>query len=251
MAPPTGPYVREAKLPEEFRELSLVAARAFASHPLKNYFSHQKTAIHLQKGKRKEKSLRQLANFEESILLYVKLLGGRIMVVAVPEEDGKERLAACAAWTPPGASEKESLMVIIRAKYHRTVRAWGMVALKRIVGEFTPVQEKQREKAAERYGIKNNDYWYLELLFTNPEDEGRGHCGKLLREFEAYEPTKLFMLNAASERSIAIYHHYGWKTFDQHMLGVGKVAADGTAAKGEQAKGVLLELMVKEPAKTQ
>uniref|UniRef100_D8PXC5 Uncharacterized protein n=1 Tax=Schizophyllum commune (strain H4-8 / FGSC 9210) TaxID=578458 RepID=D8PXC5_SCHCM len=240
MAPPTGPYVREAKLPEEFRELSLVAARAFASHPLKNYFSHQKTAIHLQKGKRKEKSLRQLANFEESILLYVKLLGGRIMVVAVPEEDGKERLAACAAWTPPGASEKESLMVIIRAKYHRTVRAWGMVALKRIVGEFTPVQEKQREKAAERYGIKNNDYWYLELLFTNPEDEGR-----------AYEPTKLFMLNAASERSIAIYHHYGWKTFDQHMLGVGKVAADGTAAKGEQAKGVLLELMVKEPAKTQ
>ena len=130
MATPTGPYVREAKLPEEFRELGLVAVRAFASHPLKNYFAHQKTAIHLQEGKRKEKSLHQLANFEESILLYVKLLGGRIMVVAVPEEDGKERLAACAAWTPPGASEKESLMVIIRAKYHRTVRAWGMVALK-------------------------------------------------------------------------------------------------------------------------
>ena len=88
-----------------------------------------------------------------------------------------------------------------------------------------------------------------------------GHCGKLLREFEAYEPTKLLMLNAASERSISIYHHYGWKvrarsnstpvqlnvpqTFAQHMLGVGKVAEDGTAAKGEKAKGVLLELMVK------
>ena len=146
------------------------------------------------------------------------------------------------------------------------------------MGEFTPVQEKQREKAAEKYGIKNNDYWYLELLFTNPDDEGRGkynftlercpaltvnpgHCGKLLRAFEAYEPTKLLMLNAASERSISIYHHYGWKvrarsnstpvqlnvpqTFAQHMLGVGKVAEDGTAAKGEKAKGVLLELMVK------
>ena len=35
------------------------------------------------------------------------------------------------------------------------------------------------------------------------------------------------------------------QTFDQHMLGVGKVAEDGTAAKGEKAKGVLLELMVK------
>ena len=48
------------------------------------------------------------------------------------------------------------------------------------MGEFTPVQEKQRERAAEKYGIKNNDYWYLELLFTNPEDEGRGKSNFIL-----------------------------------------------------------------------
>ena len=48
------------------------------------------------------------------------------------------------------------------------------------MGEFTPVQEKQREKAAEKCGIKNNDYWYLELLFTNPEDEGRGQSNFIL-----------------------------------------------------------------------
>ena len=35
------------------------------------------------------------------------------------------------------------------------------------------------------------------------------------------------------------------QTFDQHMLGAGKVTEDGTSAKGEKAKGVHLELMVK------
>ena len=28
--------------------------------------------------------------------------------------------------------------------------------------------------AARDHGIKDNEYWYLELLFTNPDDEGRG-----------------------------------------------------------------------------
>ncbi|KAL1741448.1 hypothetical protein HDZ31DRAFT_45417 [Schizophyllum fasciatum] len=237
MATNLTPYLREAKLPEEFRQLGLIAARAFASHPLKNYLSHQKTAMHLQEGKRKAKSLRQLADFEESILRSVVLMGGRIIVVAVPEADGKERLAACAAWGPPGSAGRDNAMDTFRAKYHRTIFAWGMVTLKRILGEFVPVSEKQREKAAHKYGVKDDDYWFLELLFTNPEDEGR-----------ALAPTKLLMLNAASDRSIAIYHHYGWKTFDQHMLGVGKAAPDGTYAKGENAKGVLLELMCKASA---
>ena len=48
------------------------------------------------------------------------------------------------------------------------------------MGEFTPVQEKQRERAAEKYEIKSNDYWYLELLFTNPDDEGRGTSNFIL-----------------------------------------------------------------------
>ena len=34
--------------------------------------------------------------------------------------------------------------------------------------------DKQRKAAAREHGIKDNEYWYLELLFTNPDDEGRG-----------------------------------------------------------------------------
>ena len=130
MATPTGPYVREAKLPEEFRELGLVAARAFASHPLKNYFSHQTTAMHLQEGDKKAKSLRRLAHFEESTLRSVMLIRGRIMVVAVPEADGTERIAACAAWITPESAEFDSPWVFVRAKFHRALLAWGITTLK-------------------------------------------------------------------------------------------------------------------------
>ena len=38
-----------------------------------------------------------------------------------------------------------------------------------------------------------------------------GHGGKLLAEMDTYAPDKIFMLHAATERTIAIYNHKGWK----------------------------------------
>ncbi|KAL1741447.1 hypothetical protein HDZ31DRAFT_66918 [Schizophyllum fasciatum] len=244
---PKGPYIREAKLPEEVALLGRTSARAFASHPAKNYFTGQKTAMHLQEGGQKAKNLRRLAHFEESILRSVMLIHGRIMVVAVPEADGKERIAACAAWIPPKSADMDGLLVLIRAKFHRSLFAWGLNLLKRTTGEYLPGMSKRRAAELKKQGIKDNEYWHLELLFTNPDDEGHGYCGKLLREQEAHDPTRLFTLDASSERSIGIYHHYGWTTYDQFRLGPGKAAEDGTVASGEKAKGVPVELMYRKP----
>ena len=130
MSTPTNAYIREAKLPAEFGELSAVAARAFASHPLNTYWSNQKVAVHLQEGKQKEKSLRELARLLESTLRFVWLTGGRIMVVVVPDADGKEHLAAGAAWSAPDSSEKASLLAVLRAKFHRSILDWGLPLLK-------------------------------------------------------------------------------------------------------------------------
>ena len=44
----------------------------------------------------------------------------------------------------------------------------------RITEEYLPGMTKRRAAELERQGIKNNDYWHLELLFTNPDDEGHG-----------------------------------------------------------------------------
>ncbi|KAI5896860.1 uncharacterized protein SCHCODRAFT_02616030 [Schizophyllum commune H4-8] len=177
------------------------------------------------------------------------LIHGRIMVVAVPEADGKERLAACAAWITPESAEFDSPWVFVRAKFHRALLGWGYTTVKRITEEYLPGMAKRRAAELERQGIKNNDYWHLELLFTNPDDEGHGYCGKLLREQEAHDPTRLFTLDASSERSIGIYHHYGWVTYDKFRLGEGKAAEDGTTAKGEKAIGVPVELMYRKPTK--
>ncbi|KAI4522585.1 hypothetical protein K525DRAFT_283602 [Schizophyllum commune Loenen D] len=245
MSTPTNAYIREAKLPEEFHELSTIASRAFASHPLNTYWSNQKVAVHLQEGKQKEKSIRELARLLESTLRFVWLTGGRIMVVAVPDGEGKEHLAAGAAWSAPDSSEKASLLTVLRAKFHRPILDWGLPPLKRGLGEYLPVCDNQRKAAARDHGIKDNEYRYLELLFTNPDDEGRGHGGKLLREMDAYAPDKIFMLHAATERTIAIYNHKGWKTCGEDTIGVGKASADGTRAKGEKAKGIRVVLMLK------
>ncbi|KAI5890623.1 uncharacterized protein SCHCODRAFT_02738010 [Schizophyllum commune H4-8] len=245
MSTPPKAYIREAKLPQEFGELSTTASRAFASHPLNTYWSNQKVAVHLQEGKQKEKSLRELARLLESTLRFVWLTGGRIMVVAVPDADGKEHLAAGAAWSGPDSSEKASLLAVLRAKFYRPILDWGLAPLKRGLGEYLPVCDRQRKEAARKYGVEEDGYWYLELLFTNPDDEGRGHGGKLLREMDAYAPDKIFMLHASTERTIAIYNHKGWKTCGEDTIGVGKAAEDGTRARGEKAKGVRVVLMLK------
>ena len=108
------------------------------------------------------------------------------------DDDGKEHLAAGAAWSAPDSSEKASLLAVLRAKFHRSILDWGLPLLKvsalalnqlhfvvlivlyRGLGEYLPVWDKQRKAAARDHGIKDNEYWYLELLFTNPDDEGRG-----------------------------------------------------------------------------
>ncbi|TRM64139.1 hypothetical protein BD626DRAFT_493929 [Schizophyllum amplum] len=244
-----GAYIREAKLPEELPVLSRTAARAFASHPMPNYFSNQTTSIHLQENGKNAKSMRQLTHFEESTLRTAMLIGGRIMVVVVPEGNGKERIAACAAWIPPNSPSMDGLAVLVRAKSHRVVFDWGLTSLKRVTVEYLPTIQKRRIKMLRKRGVKGSDYWYLELLFTNPEDEGHGYCGQLLREMEAFDSTRILTLDASTERSIGVYKHYGWEIYDEFRLGVGKAGEDGTKATGEKSKGVLNVMMSRTPSK--
>jgi hypothetical protein len=121
------PYVRDAG-PSELEEISTFEACAFADDPEMNWFAGLSTAIADDSKSLKSRKLENLRIFLDSVNRSVLLVGGRIVVVAIPQDSGREKLVAFAAWVPPH-KVIEGTMTTIRAKAYQSLFRWGLSLL--------------------------------------------------------------------------------------------------------------------------
>lgn len=123
---PGKPYVREA-LASEYKEISEFKSRAFSKDPIFNWLASRSVLIPEQSPKQRTKSLNELRDFFHSLLVAVHHAGGRVTVVAIPDNAGdprSETLAAAALWMPPHRAASGLIL-----KFHRSIFAWGFTFL--------------------------------------------------------------------------------------------------------------------------
>lgn len=127
MSTQRGPYVREARR-SDFEAISTFEARAFANDPEMNWFGGLSIAIAEEAPPDSARSLENLRIFLDSVNRGVDIVGGRVTVVAIPQETGSEKLVALAAWVPPH-KVIEGTLTSIRSKAYRSILAWGFSLL--------------------------------------------------------------------------------------------------------------------------
>ena len=135
-----APYVREAFL-EEYNIAARLCSLAFINIPLINWIGSLKEPIALGQpfSKDQHKHVEILYYFYQSLIISTRILGGRVMVVAVPNTStGIEDVGAVGLWIPPGKLHKlDSLSILLRSRQYRTVfgtlknpGGWGFTAIK-------------------------------------------------------------------------------------------------------------------------
>ncbi|KAF7349233.1 hypothetical protein MSAN_01712700 [Mycena sanguinolenta] len=244
-----GPYVREAR-PSDFDEISAFDARAFADDPEMNWFGGLKTAIADEAPTQKAGSLENLRLFLDTINRSVALVGGRVTVVAIPQESGPEKLVAFAAWVPPH-KVIEGTLTSLRAKAHRSLFAWGFTMWWRASVIFKPTIGAIVKKALKAKSHQETDHYRLEITATDPEYQGKGYSSMLMKEGFERCGSKPITLEATTAHSRDVYAHQGFEIVESLTLGQGVVDSRGLNTKDKgAATGFPVCVMIKWPAST-
>ncbi|KAJ7056688.1 hypothetical protein C8F01DRAFT_1372668 [Mycena amicta] len=243
------PYVREATI-ADLDEISVFEARAFAHDPEMNWFGGLSTAESPSKSANL-KNLENLRVFLDFINRSVLIAGGRVTVVAVPQESGKEKLLAMAAWVPPHKII-EGTMTSIRAKGHRIVFNWGLSFIRRASVIFKPTVGAIVKKSLKTKGFHETDHYRLEITATHPEFQGKGLSSLLMKEgFAKCDASKPITLEATTEHSRDVYSHQGFEMVQALTLGRGQVDKHGLKTNDkESAVGFEVSVMIRWPPKT-
>ncbi|KAJ7164000.1 hypothetical protein C8R43DRAFT_259594 [Mycena crocata] len=240
------PYVREAR-PCDFEEISALSARAFADDPEMNWFGGLSTAIADELPPRNIHALENLRIFLDSLNRSVDIVGGRVTVVAVPQESGSEKLAAMAAWVPPH-SIVEGTLTAIRAKQYRSLFTWGMSFVWRATVVFKPTIGVVVKKALKARGYQDTDHYRLEITATDPEYQNKGFSSLLMKEGFTTCGSKPITLEATTEHSRNVYEHQGFEIVETLTLGKGQVDSTGLNVEDEaSAVGFNVAVMIKWP----
>ncbi|KAJ6486862.1 hypothetical protein C8R45DRAFT_1098132 [Mycena sanguinolenta] len=241
------PYVRQAR-PSDFDEISVFDAHAFANDPEMNWFGGLTTAIADEAPAQKARSLENLRVFLDTINHSVALVGGRVTVVAIPQESGGEKLVAFAAWVPPHKII-EGTLTSIRAKAHRSIFAWGFTMWWRASVIFKPTIGALVKKALKAKGYQETDHYRLEITATDPEFQGKGYSSMLMKEGFEHCGSKPITLEATTAHSRDVYAHQGFEVVDSLTLGQGVVNSRGLNTKDkESATGFPVWVMTKWPS---
>ncbi|KAJ3914541.1 hypothetical protein F5877DRAFT_29109, partial [Lentinula edodes] len=151
------------------------------------------------------------------------MIGGGRVVVAVPTVEGSSgskaatTIAAVVCWYPP--RKRISALNAIRGGILRCLKNWGLNGLKAF-------SSKAIEKPSSGVGIGRrnkrtvlleSDSWYVQLVFSSKQYEGRGLMSILMREGFAYAhsvtPGIPVTLDATSSRARDRYMHLGYEVF--------------------------------------
>ncbi|KAJ7685741.1 hypothetical protein DFH06DRAFT_1159254 [Mycena polygramma] len=244
------PYVRDAG-PSDFEEISSFEARAFADDPEMNWFGGLSTAIADERPPRNGRSLENLRIFLDSVNRSVHLVSGRVMVVAVPQDSGREKLVAFAAWVPPHRVI-EGTLTTIRSKAYRSLLTWGFSLLWRATVVFKPTIAAIVKQALRSRGYGDTDHWRLEITATDPEYQNKGYNTLLMRKGFAMCPSKPITLEATTPHSRDVYAHQGFEVVDALTLGKGQVDSRGLKTREKKsAVGFTVSVMIKWPTQDQ
>jgi len=68
--------------------------------------------------------------------------------------------------------------------------------------------------------MKNKSFAYLQIIGVSSENQGKGHGGKLLREFiaKSNEAKLPIYLETETESNVRLYERFGFKTLEQMNL---------------------------------
>ncbi|CAA7262304.1 unnamed protein product [Cyclocybe aegerita] len=246
MTTPTDkPYVRAAT-PKEIEEIVQVAARAFVHDPIVNYLGNAPKLVDPEVDLKEWKG-RQIFHY---FLIKATFLIGRVMVAVDPAENGK--IIAGALWMPPRTRLSIwRTSTLLRARVIPLLKQWKLTGLLRMAAEYPEAAEKMLKTCFEAKGSKESPHkvWYLQMIFTDPDRQGRGLMSMLMREAFDYAPESVFCLEATTEKSRDRYTHLGFEHPTPIILGVGKVDKDGVQAQGENATGFVSYAMGRWPSK--
>lgn len=255
--------------PDELHTLALVAERAFAHDATMAYMLDWKAfpaRVPLDTPgslSTLDRQHRLFYYFLDGMARGTMVTGGRLVAATVPDDaqPGGERIVAVAYWMVPN-THLDSLGTIIKAKQHRFLlgdrrsllsgMGMGVKGYKRAVFEYQqPVDTIQKRECRAR-GVELRDCWHLQLICVDPEFEGQGLCGKLMREQFAFAPDAACVLEASSPKSRDIYTRYGFKTTGEIRMGAGKVGTNGLPVQDkEQALGAPVSTMLRLPPKSE
>ncbi|KAJ7220314.1 hypothetical protein GGX14DRAFT_355419 [Mycena pura] len=242
----TEPYVRDATF-ADLDAISAFEARAFQDDPEMNWFAGLDTAITDAPPPQSARALKNLRVFLDSVNRSVLIVGGRITVVAIPQESGAERLVAFAAWVPPH-KVIEGTMTSLRGKAYRSIFSWGLSSVRdqRATVVFKPTIGKIVKKALIERGYHATDHYRLEITATDPEYQGKGFCSLLAKEGLEKCQSKPVTLEATTTHSRDVYAHLGFETVEAITLGLGQVNARGLRVRDKESSvGFAVTVMIK------
>ncbi|EIM87421.1 uncharacterized protein STEHIDRAFT_78332 [Stereum hirsutum FP-91666 SS1] len=246
---PGKPYVRLAR-PEDYPQIEKMARRAFINDPMPMYLAANPSPITAED--RKADDVESLFHFLIGIGRY---FGGRTTVVAIPTAnpsatDGAatEKIAAMCLWMPPKCRANPwSTVKLFKSGIWRPLKAWGPRMIKRLAFEFEDIANTKfgsifKEKGN---GQKPDDAWYLQVVCTDPDEQGKGFLSMLIREGFAHAPNANLYLEASTPKARDRYAHLGFQLETPARIGKGRADSLGYKAKGEKATGFDVYLMVK------
>ncbi|KAJ3508421.1 hypothetical protein NLJ89_g5760 [Agrocybe chaxingu] len=225
----TTPYVRPATL-DDLDEFVKAANRAFLHDPVFNYFAN----------------LKQFVDPEVDAEEY----RGHVTVVVDPANNG--RIVGGALWMPPRKRMAAwKLHLLFKSGFGKVLKQWGLGGLSKMVIGYQSVSEKKMKKCFEEKGVQESpkEAWYVQLIFTDPDYQGRGLMSKLMRDAFAKAPEATFCLEASTAKSRDLYAHLGFENPIPIPVGVGLCNSSGLRATGKDAAGVEAYAMGRWPSK--
>ncbi|KAF8970637.1 hypothetical protein BDZ97DRAFT_1652308 [Flammula alnicola] len=248
---PQQPYIRLATL-EDLDKIVDIAGCAFIHDPVINYFGNVKKvrARHVFIPDIDLKECQSRRTFLRLLTKACFLVGGRITVIVDPakRDSNGDKIVAGALWLPP----KKRLAVwmvptILKAGVVSVLKRWGLTGLLRVVVDYQGTAESKMHLCFKNNGVKKSpeDSWYLQLVFTDPDYQGRGFMSLLVREAFAHAPEDTYVLEATTAKSRDQYLHLGFESPTAINFGKGKADGRGVATSGADAVGVEIWAMAK------
>ncbi|KAF9472681.1 hypothetical protein BDN70DRAFT_818299 [Pholiota conissans] len=247
------PYVRIATL-EDVEGIVDVMCQAFKHDPVLNYLSNAPKLLDETSDPKHHNHRRIFLRF---LLKASFLVDGRITVVVDPNASSanegapRERIVAAAYWLPPNKRLAVWMIpTIVRAGALAVVKVWGLkpkLLFQRMIFDYQETSHGQLHHAFKRKGTKKSidDTWYLQMVGTDPEYQGRGLMSLLFREAYTHDPKSTYTLEATTSKSRDQYAHLGFEDCISINFGRGKADAQGLTAKGEKAVGLEIYGMIK------
>jgi GNAT superfamily N-acetyltransferase len=157
------------------------------------------------------------------------------------------RFECVAVFVPPGKQATDlslhAWFVLMRHGALSLFRRIGFRGMSKMLVEFQQIAGQAKKKAFSN----GEQFYYLFIVGTDPEHQGKGLCAATIKEHQkvAQEKKIPIWLEASNEGAMAVYTKVGFKAVDgDWVVGKGKCDAKGEKAKGTDAVGIKFFPMV-------